>query len=240
MTRVISSGSKQYITGTVQYTTYVSAWCFIHDDLCFSSDAPSITIAPENSVVDLGREAMLACSTNSDASSIVWEFVAVSKGKLGDPVAIVKGCAVGRDYQLLYDVRSLDSHQCDLVIPTVYPEHVGVYTCKVSKVSRSAMFGIIGEFDFNIVFISIMQTGLIKIIIVTISPISVLYRFFKKMRDNILTIWNWLFQGIYLPIFQTWWPSISLCFWQIPLWTETQRLHTCHSSRGDKIAQLDV
>ena len=41
-------------------------------------------------------------------------------------------------------------------------------------------------------------------------------------------------------ILQTWWPSISLCFWQIPLWTETQRLHTCHSSRGDEIAQLDV
>ena len=138
--------------------------------------------------MDLGSEATLACSTNSDATSIAWEFVAVSNGKLVDSVAIVKSCAVGRDYQLLYDVKSLDGHQCDLVIPTVYPEHVGVYTCKVSKVSRSAMFGIIGEFVLNNVFISIMQTGLIKIIIVTLSPISVLYRFFKKMRDNILTI----------------------------------------------------
>ena len=104
--------------------------------------------------MDLGSEATLACSTNSDASSIAWEFVAVSKGEQVDPVAIVKGCAVELDYQLLYDVRSLDGQGCDLLIPRVYPEHVGVYTCLVSTVSRSAMFGIIGEFVFNVIPIS--------------------------------------------------------------------------------------
>ena len=32
----------------------------------------------------------------------------------------------------------------------------------------------------------------------------------------------------------------SLFFWQIPHWTETRWLHTCHSSRSNSIAQLDV
>ena len=125
----------------------------VSNNVCSSLDvASSISIAPVNVIADLGSQTRLGCSTVSNASSISWEFVAEKLDDQDAPVTIVTGCAVPEDYRQFYDVNSTSVGQCDLVIPSVTSKHVGIYTCKDSTASRSAIFGVIGEFGLSYMF----------------------------------------------------------------------------------------